>query len=100
MRNGLNSLYAKQLRIAKMFPRSLDDPPSLSHGSSKRRTIRQSNARTEHGKESAGPIEQEQLKPGLSNFVDQQDAQRFGGADQNAESNSFVSKDELTMRHN
>jgi len=29
------------------------------------------NARTEHGKESAGPIEQEQLEPGISNFVDQ-----------------------------
>ena len=26
--------------------------------------------------------EQEQLKPGVSNFVDQQDAQRFWGADQ------------------
>lgn len=33
MRNGLNSLYAKQLRIAKMFPRSLDEPPTHSHGS-------------------------------------------------------------------
>jgi len=30
-------------------------------------------------------------------FVDQQDAQRFGGADQKAERNGFVSNDELTM---
>ena len=32
-------------------------------------------------------------------FVDQQDAQRFGGADQKAERNGFVSNDELTMGH-
>ena len=44
-------------------------------------------------------IEQEQLEPGISNFVDQQDAQRFGGADQKAERNGFVSNDELTVRH-
>jgi hypothetical protein len=55
------------------------------------------NARTEQGKESAGPIEQEQLEPGLSNFVDQQDAQRFRGADQKAERSGFESNDELTI---
>ena len=27
IRNALNSLYAKQLRMARMFPRSLDEPP-------------------------------------------------------------------------
>jgi RNA polymerase sigma factor (sigma-70 family) len=27
IRNALNSLYAKQLRMARLFPRSLDDPP-------------------------------------------------------------------------
>jgi RNA polymerase sigma factor (sigma-70 family) len=27
MRNALNSLYAKQLRMARLFPRSLDEPP-------------------------------------------------------------------------
>jgi hypothetical protein len=71
-----------------------------AHGKEHRHKTESANARTEHGKESAGPIEQEQLEPGLSNFVDQQDAQRFGGADQKAERNGFVSHDELTMRHN
>jgi RNA polymerase sigma factor (sigma-70 family) len=27
VRNALNSLYAKQLKMARMFPKSLDDPP-------------------------------------------------------------------------
>jgi RNA polymerase sigma factor (sigma-70 family) len=27
IRNSLNTLYAKQLRMARIFPRSLDDPP-------------------------------------------------------------------------
>jgi hypothetical protein len=53
-----------------------------AHGKEHRHKTESANARTEHGKESAGPIEQEQLEPGISNFVDQQDAQRFGGADQ------------------
>jgi RNA polymerase sigma factor (sigma-70 family) len=36
LRNALNSLYAKQLRMARMFPKSLDQPPvngSGDHGS-------------------------------------------------------------------
>jgi hypothetical protein len=57
------------------------------------------NACSGQGKDTADPIEQEQLEPSISNFVDQQDAQRFWGADQKAERNCFVSNDELTMRH-
>jgi RNA polymerase sigma factor (sigma-70 family) len=30
IRNALNSLYAKQLRLSKLFPKSLDEPPSWS----------------------------------------------------------------------
>jgi RNA polymerase sigma factor (sigma-70 family) len=30
IRNALNSLYAKQLRLSKLFPKSLDDPPRWS----------------------------------------------------------------------
>jgi hypothetical protein len=62
-----------------------------AQGQEHRHKTESANARTEQGKESAGPIEQEQLEPGLSNFVDQQDAQRFRGADQKAERNGFVS---------
>jgi RNA polymerase sigma factor (sigma-70 family) len=34
IRNSLNSLYAKQLRLARLFPKSLDDPPGTKDGSS------------------------------------------------------------------
>jgi RNA polymerase sigma factor (sigma-70 family) len=34
IRNSLNSLYAKQLKVARLFPKSLDDPPGLQDGSS------------------------------------------------------------------
>jgi hypothetical protein len=57
------------------------------------------NACSDQGKDTAGPIQQEQLEPGISNFVNQQDSQRFRGADQKAERFCFVSNDELTMRH-
>jgi hypothetical protein len=57
------------------------------------------NACSGQGKDTAGPVEQEQLEPGISNFVNQQDSQRFRGADQKAERFCFVSNDELTMRH-
>jgi hypothetical protein len=57
------------------------------------------NACSDQGKDTACPIEQEQLESGISNFVNQQDAQRFRGADQKAERFCFVSNDELTMRH-
>jgi RNA polymerase sigma factor (sigma-70 family) len=33
IRNALNTLYAKQLRMAKMFPKSLDSPPSWKSSS-------------------------------------------------------------------
>lgn len=33
IRNALNSLYAKQLRMLRIFPASLDDPISRIHGS-------------------------------------------------------------------
>jgi hypothetical protein len=70
------------------------------NGQERRHKTEATNARTEQGKESAGPIEQQQLEPGLSNFVDEQDAQCFRGADQKAERNGLVSNGELTMRHN
>jgi RNA polymerase sigma factor (sigma-70 family) len=31
IRNALNTLYAKQLRLAKMFPKSLDSAPNWNH---------------------------------------------------------------------
>jgi RNA polymerase sigma factor (sigma-70 family) len=34
IRNSLNSLYAKQLKIARMFPKSLDEPPVQQNGPS------------------------------------------------------------------
>lgn len=34
IRNALNSLYAKQLRLLKIFPKSLDDPIDRSHAES------------------------------------------------------------------
>ena len=34
IRNSLNSLYAKQLKVARLFPKSLDDPPGQQDGSS------------------------------------------------------------------
>jgi len=71
-----------------------------AHGQEHRHETESTNAGAEKGKESADPIEQEQLEPGLLNFMDQQDAQRFRGADQKAERNGFVSNDELTVRHN
>jgi hypothetical protein len=37
-----------------------------AHGQEHRHKTESANARTEQGKESAGPIEQEQLEPGLS----------------------------------
>jgi RNA polymerase sigma factor (sigma-70 family) len=33
IRNALNSLYAKQLKMAQLFPQSLDDPPGPMDGS-------------------------------------------------------------------
>lgn len=33
IRNALNSLYAKQLRLARVFPRSLDEPPDWQSAS-------------------------------------------------------------------
>jgi hypothetical protein len=57
------------------------------------------NACSDQGKDTAYPIEQEQLESGISNFVNQEDAQRLRGADQKAERFCFVSNDELTMRH-
>ena len=33
VRNSLNSLYAKHLRIAQIFPKSLDDPPEWAQSS-------------------------------------------------------------------
>ena len=60
-----------------------------AHGQEHRHNTESANARTEQGKESAGPIEQEQPEPGLSNFVDQQDAQRLRGVDQKSREERF-----------
>ena len=32
IRNSLNSLYAKQLKMARLFPKSLNDPPGAQNG--------------------------------------------------------------------
>jgi RNA polymerase sigma factor (sigma-70 family) len=50
IRNALNSLYAKQLRLSKLFPQSLDEPPrwsSTSQGgtSTARLSLRASDSR-------------------------------------------------------
>jgi hypothetical protein len=70
-----------------------------SHGQEYRQKTESAKARTEQDKDTTGPIEQEQLEPGLLNFVEDQDAQRFRGAYQKADRTGFVSNDELTMRH-
>jgi hypothetical protein len=69
------------------------------HGQEYRKKTESAKARTDQDKDTTGPIEQEQLEPGLLNFVEHQDAQRFRGADQKADRTGFVSNDELTMRH-
>jgi hypothetical protein len=70
-----------------------------AHGEEHRHEIEYANARGEGGKQSARPLEKEQLKPGVSNFVSQQNAQRFSYADQITERAGVVSADELFVRH-
>jgi hypothetical protein len=70
-----------------------------AYGQEHRHKRESTNACSDQGNDTTGPIEQEQLEPGISNFVNQQDAQRLRGADQKAERFCFVGNDELTMRH-
>src|SRR5271166_1410448 len=56
IRNALNSLYAKQLRLSKLFPKSLDEAPnwgsaSQSESSTARRSLRPSDSRQNVRKE-------------------------------------------------
>ena len=70
-----------------------------AHGEEHRNEIESANARGEDGKQSGRPLDKEQLKPGVSDFVSEQNAQRFSRGDQIAERASFVSEDELFVRH-
>ena len=49
--------------------------------------------------ESASPLGQETLKPGVSNLMGQKDSQSFSHADQISERAGFVEKDEFLVRH-
>lgn len=51
IRNALNSLYAKQLRLQKMFPASLDDPVSLALPEAKAKGIEVENGEQPTDKE-------------------------------------------------
>ena len=64
-----------------------------------RHEIEAANARSNCGKQSAGPLEQEQLKPGIPKFVSEQDTECFPGTDQITERAGFVSEDKHFVRH-
>ena len=64
-----------------------------------RHEIEAANARSNCGKQRAGPLEQEQLKPGIPKFVSEQDTKCFPGTDQITERAGFVSEDKHFVRH-
>jgi RNA polymerase sigma factor (sigma-70 family) len=44
VRNRLNSLYAKQLKMARLFPKSLDDPPTTNGTEARESTFNRKSA--------------------------------------------------------
>jgi hypothetical protein len=70
-----------------------------AHGPECRHQKESANGDADKRQKTARPLTQKTLKPGVSDLVDQQDAQSFSGTDQIAQRAGFVSENKSLVRH-